>query len=148
MSNKNLEEYFGVDNGNSEDNTSSKEIEEVKEKTNELADLDKHESEMDEISKKAIESFEEIMHRAGGTEEKDAGKMYTAANDLLKTALNARNSKVDARIKSADLAAKLKKTYSDNSSENEEKSYKISRAEILKSYEETEEDESEKKTHK
>lgn len=69
---------------------------------NELADhngLRVHDSEMDEISKEAMESYQEFKDLALNCTPAHAGKISETAVNMLRIALDARNSKSDKKLK-------------------------------------------------
>ena len=68
--------------------------------------LEIHDNEMDEISKKAMSTFEDLISLGNNVPDMHAGKIYEVANQMLTTALNARNSKADKKLKLIELQLK------------------------------------------
>ncbi len=68
--------------------------------------LDSHDNEMDSISKKAMGAYEELMALGGNVPDMHAGKIYEVAVQALKTALDAKNSKADKKLKMIELQLK------------------------------------------
>ena len=68
--------------------------------------LESHDSEMDDIAKKAVKTFEDLIVLGGNVPDLHAGKIYEVAGQMLKTALDAKNSKAERKIKMIDLQLK------------------------------------------
>lgn len=68
--------------------------------------LEVHDSEMDEISSKALNTFNDLISLGNNVPDVHAGKIYEVANQMLTTALNARNSKADKKLKLIELQLK------------------------------------------
>lgn len=68
--------------------------------------LETHESEMDEIAKKAITTFNDLVALGGNVPDIHAGKIFEVAGQMLKTALDAKNSKADKKLKMIELQLK------------------------------------------
>ena len=68
--------------------------------------LDAHDSEMDSIHKKAIDTFNDLISLGGNVPDMHAGKIYEVAGQMLKTALDAKNSKADKKLKMIELQLK------------------------------------------
>lgn len=85
-----------------------------------VSNLDKHDTEMDEISNKALETYDDLIDLARAVPPQTSSKIYEAAASLLKTALDARDAKSNKKLKLLDL--QIKKLKSDRefgqSSEN------------------------------
>jgi len=69
-------------------------------------DLDEHDREMDDIAKHALETFEELREYGMNSSEAHAGKILEVASQMLKTALEARNSKSKRKLDTIDLQLK------------------------------------------
>jgi len=72
---------------------------------------DIHEKEAEDIRKKALEAFDEIMLLGKNVEPSKSARMFEVAGQMLKTGLEAVNSKAEKQIKVAKLkleAARLK----------------------------------------
>jgi hypothetical protein len=68
--------------------------------------LEIHDSEMDDISSKALKTFDDLISLGNNVPDVHAGKIYEVANQMLTTALNARNSKADKKLKLIELQLK------------------------------------------
>lgn len=75
--------------------------------------VDKHDAEMDEISVKAIRSHDELIELGKNTPPGQTGRVYEVAGQMLKYALDARNSKADRKIKMLELQLKKLKIEKD-----------------------------------
>ena len=119
---KKLEETFNIkpidDEGNEVEETPS--VEESKELTEILnteletidkidsalpmvQDLNQHDREMDEIHSKALNAFEELFSLGMNVEVHAGAKLMETANQMLKTAMEAKDSKVDRKLKMINL---------------------------------------------
>lgn len=68
--------------------------------------LDTHDTEMDDIAKKAIQTFEDLIVLGGNVPDLHAGKIFEVAGQMLKTALEAKNAKAERKLKMIDLQLK------------------------------------------
>jgi len=68
-----------------------------------VSELNKHDEEMDDIHKKAIHTFEEVVSLAMNSDSHAGSKFLESANALLKTAMEAKDSKVDRKLKMVNL---------------------------------------------
>lgn len=71
-----------------------------------VSDLNVHDAEMDRIAREALESYEEFKQFGLNSSDVHAGKILDSATAMLKTALEARNSKAERRMKTLDLQLK------------------------------------------
>ncbi len=71
-----------------------------------VSGLDIHDSEMDDISKKALDTFSDLISLGNNVPDVHAGKIYEVAGQMLKTAMDARNSKADKKLKMIELQLK------------------------------------------
>lgn len=71
-----------------------------------VSDIGVHDGEMDDIAKRALESYEELREYGLNSSDAHAGKILEVASQMLKTALDARNSKSERRLKTIDLQLK------------------------------------------
>ena len=95
---------------------SQEEIEEVQdaltvsEKINaafkEIRGLEDHEVEMNDIAKKAINSYEQLMNLGMNVSDMAAGKVFAEASNMLKIALDASDAKTKAKLQQIDLMLK------------------------------------------
>ena len=68
--------------------------------------LDSHDNEMDDIARKAVNTFNDLIALGGNVPDMHAGKIYEVAGQMLKTALDAKNSKADKKLKMIELQLK------------------------------------------
>ena len=61
--------------------------------------FDKHDIEMDEIAQKALDSYEKIMELGFETESRVSSDLFSVASSMLKNAMDARNSKLEKKLK-------------------------------------------------
>lgn len=117
-------------------------------KVNELdkvlsVDVDGSDAEFDELAKEAFDSYKSLMDTADNfSDTRFSGKFYEAAVSMLKNAIDAKNSKVNAKLKKMELLLKAEKifqTKSDPSEKDNEfhgKTIVSSRADILNAFKE------------
>lgn len=68
--------------------------------------LDTHDTEMDEIARKAVDTFNDLIALGGNVPDMHAGKIYEVAGQMLKTALEAKNAKAERKLKMIELQLK------------------------------------------
>jgi hypothetical protein len=68
--------------------------------------LEVHDNEMDSIAKKAVDTFNDLISLGANVPDMHAGKIYEVAGQMLKTALDAKNSKADKKLKMIELQLK------------------------------------------
>jgi len=68
--------------------------------------LDSHDTEMDDIAQKAVDTFQHLIALGGNVPDMHAGKIYEVAGQMLKTALEAKNAKAERKLKMIDLQLK------------------------------------------
>ena len=68
--------------------------------------LEKHDQEMDHISTRALRTFEDLITLGNNVPDMHAGKVYEVAGQMLKTALEANNSKADKKMRMIELQLK------------------------------------------
>ena len=68
--------------------------------------LEQHDTEMDNIRHRAIKSFEDMMSLGGNVSDMYAGKIYEVGSQMLKTAMDAMNSKTDKKLRLIELQLK------------------------------------------
>ena len=78
----------------------------------EIRGLEDHEVEMNDIAKKAINSYEQLMSLGMNVSDMAAGKVFAEASNMLKIALEASDSKTKAKLQQVDLM--IKKARLDN----------------------------------
>ena len=104
--------------------------------------LDTGDSELDDIAKKAMESFENLMDLGFNVDSRFSSEIFNAASGMMGHALSAKNAKLNKKLKMVDLQLKKMKLDHDikKSTETGEKEddvsetatgYLISRNELL-----------------
>jgi len=68
--------------------------------------LDAHDNDMDDIARKAVDTFNDLIALGGNVPDMHAGKIYEVAGQMLKTALDAKNAKADKKLKMIELQLK------------------------------------------
>jgi hypothetical protein len=140
---KRLEEVFNMSNEDEENTEETPSIEESKEVieviNNDMAltdkidaalpmigDLNEHDRDMDDIHQKAIETFEKLVDIGMNVEAHAGSKFFESATQMLKTAMEAKDSKVDRKLKmlnlqmqKAKLDYQVEKTQSKDDGEHE-----------------------------
>ena len=71
-----------------------------------VSGLDAHDSEMDDIATKAINTFSDLVALGNNVPDMHAGKIFEVAGQMLKTALEAKNAKADKKLKMIELQLK------------------------------------------
>jgi hypothetical protein len=153
---KKLEETFNI-SAEDEEDTNTPTIEESQEITELLnteientekidaalpvvTDLNEHDREMDDIHAKALKTFEDLLQLGMNVEVHAGAKILETANQLLKTAKEAKDSKVDRKLRMINLQlqkAKLDHQKDRDTSKTDEEitaegSLNIDRNELLK----------------
>lgn len=64
-----------------------------------LSGYDTHDKEMDELAKMAVEAHQNLMDLGMNVEIRHAGEIFSSSSQMLKIAVDARNSKVDKKLK-------------------------------------------------
>lgn len=72
----------------------------------EVRGMNDHEAEMDEIAHQAMESFKQLMDLGHNVTDMAAAHVFTSATQMLKVALDAKDSKVNRKLKQIDLMMK------------------------------------------
>lgn len=99
-----------------------------------ISDLDEHDREMDDIAKHALEAFEELREYGMNSSEAHAGKILEVASQMLKTALEAKESKAKRKLNTIDLQLKklkINKHYDNKGSAAESSGGEFDRNELL-----------------
>lgn len=81
--------------------------------------LEKHDSEMDEISQEAMQSYRDLMDLGMNIEEKHSGQVFEPAVNMLKIAMDARNSKSEKKLKLMRLQLEQARLKRDMNKEND-----------------------------
>lgn len=72
----------------------------------EIKGLEEHEVEMNDIAKKAINSYQQLMDLGMNVSDMAAGKVFAEASNMLKIALDASDAKTKAKLQQIDLMLK------------------------------------------
>jgi len=72
----------------------------------EVRGMEAHDSEMDEIAAQAVESYEQLMSLGMNMTDMAAGPVFSNAAQMLKIALEAKDSKTTRKLKQIDLMLK------------------------------------------
>lgn len=72
----------------------------------EVRGMESHDSEMDEIAQQAVDSYEQLMTLGMNMTDMAAGQVFNNAANMLKIALEAKDSKVNRKLKQIDLMLK------------------------------------------
>ena len=78
--------------------------------------LEEHDSEMDSIAQQAVDSYQQLMNLGMNVGDREAGSIFDSAAKMLKTALEAKDSKIDSKLKQIDLM--IKKSRLDNNAQS------------------------------
>ena len=68
-----------------------------------VSDLNQHDREMDDIHQKALDTFKDLVELGMNVEVHAGAKLLETANAMLKTAMEAKDSKVDRKLKMINL---------------------------------------------
>ena len=71
-----------------------------------VTDLDNNDGEMDEIAQEALESYVELKDLAMNMADAHAGRMMEVTASMLKTSLEAKEAKINRKLKTIDLQLK------------------------------------------
>ena len=71
--------------------------------------LTEHDTEMDDIATKALKSYQDLIDMGMNCTEGHAGRIFEVAATMLKTALDAKDAKVNRKLKIVDLQLKKSK---------------------------------------
>lgn len=74
-----------------------------------VSGLEKHNNAMDQISEKALDSYTDLMNVGMSASDRAASEMFGAASQMLKIALQARDSKADKHLKTLEILLKKAK---------------------------------------
>jgi hypothetical protein len=72
----------------------------------EVRGMEEHDGEMDEIAQKALDNFDQLMSLGMNLTDMAAGPVFSSATQMLKVALEARDSKVSRKLKQVDMMIK------------------------------------------
>jgi len=65
-----------------------------------------HDYEMDDIAQQAVDSYQQLMNLGMNVSDRDAGSIFDSAAKMLKTALEAKDSKINTKLKQIDMMIK------------------------------------------
>lgn len=94
--------------------------------------LDTHDDEMDDIAQQAIDSYQQLMNLGMNVGDREAGSIFDSASKMLKTALEARDSKVTAKLRQIDLLIKKERLDKSTTGTQKASSGTLDRNELLK----------------
>jgi hypothetical protein len=94
--------------------------------------LDTHDDEMDDIAQQAIDSYQQLMNLGMNVGDREAGSIFDSASKMLKTALEARDSKVTAKLRQIDLLIKKERLDKSTAGPQKSSSGSLDRNELLK----------------
>ena len=83
-------------------------IEDVDQAVLDLSEVKQHETDMDDLAVTAMNGYEAIIELAENAEPKDVPRLLEVAATMMANAIDAKNSKVRARHKAAELLLKKK----------------------------------------
>lgn len=96
--------------------------------------LEDHSDEMDDIARQAVDSYQQLMNLGMNVGDREAGSIFDSASKMLTTALQARDSKITAKLRQIDLMIKKERLdrNSGNKSNDSGSNGTIDRNELLK----------------
>ena len=104
-----------------------------------VQDLNQHDKEMDDIHQKALDAFNDLVQLGMNVEVHAGAKLLETANQMLKTAMEAKDSKVDRKLKMINLQLQkakfdhnVKKSLPEGSELESDGAITIDRNELLK----------------
>jgi hypothetical protein len=134
---KKLEEFFNLPPVSDDTDISVEEIrseielvqdaisvtEKINDAFRQIRGLEQHENEMDDIAAKAINSYEQLMSLGMNVSDVAAGKVFAEASNMLKIALEAKDTKTQRKLDQLNLMlkkARLDKVKNQNGADSEE----------------------------
>ena len=72
----------------------------------EVKDINTSDTDMDRYADKAEKAFEDLMDLGFNVEDRNAGHVFSAAKDMLKNAIDAKNAKADRKLRAIELQLK------------------------------------------
>lgn len=94
-----------------------------------------HDKEMDVIAHKAMETFTSLVSLGDNAPVKDSGKIYEVASTMLKTALDAKDSKVSTKLRLLELQIRklrMDREHGDGDDDTGERTVTLDRNELMK----------------
>jgi len=98
----------------------------------EVRGMEAHDSEMDDIAKQAIDSYQQLMTLGMNMTDMAAGPVFANAANMLKIALEAKDSKVTRKLKQVDLMLKKARLDKANGVQSDDAGSHFDRNELLK----------------
>ena len=98
----------------------------------EVRGMEAHDGEMDDIARQAIDSYTQLMALGMNMTDMAAGPVFNNAAQMLKIAVEAKDSKVTRKLKQVDLMLKKARLDKANGVSPEESSSQFDRNELLK----------------
>lgn len=98
----------------------------------EVRGMEAHDGEMDDIARQAIDSYTQLMALGMNMTDMAAGPVFNNAAQMLKIALEAKDSKVSRKLKQVDLMLKKSRLDKANGVLSEEAGSQFDRNELLK----------------
>lgn len=106
-----IEDFLNIPPINKKDEETKEITESSEKKKMAIANIDQHDKEAENVRKKAIDAFDDIMTLGKNVEPSKSARMFEVAGQMLKTGLDAINAKADKQLKVAKLkleAARLR----------------------------------------
>lgn len=100
-----------------------------------INDIMRHDNDMDEIAKKAIDSYHDLCSMADNTPAMYSGKIYEVASTMLRTAMDAKEAKLQKKLRIVELQLKklrIDKIKDDSGAEVETSGSTFDRNDLLK----------------
>jgi len=94
--------------------------------------MEAHDSEMDDIARQAIDSYQQLMSLGMNMTDMAAGPVFANAANMLKIALDAKDSKVTRKLKQVDLMLKKARLDKANGNDDTATGTQLDRNELLK----------------
>lgn len=76
---------------------------------NEVRDIDSTERDLDNLAAKAEEAFDTLMHLGSNMDDRNSGKIFEVAATMLKNAVDAKQAKLDKKLRIVELQLKKEK---------------------------------------
>lgn len=96
-------------------------VQEITRTLPQLTELDTlNDQELDELAKKSEDAFDELMDLGMNVEVRYSGRIFEVASSMMKNAIDAKNSKIDKKLKAIDLQLKKLKIDKDSRSDEDD----------------------------
>jgi len=99
-----------------------------------VLDIEIHDGEMNDIAAKALDMFDRLDALGMQVTDAHAGKIFEVASTMLKTALDARDAKVNRKLKQVELMIKKQKLDHDTGDVQSEAGEDFDRNELIKMF--------------